>query len=62
MNATVQFVVRMSMSILSGMLQRIRRVEPQSRYRLRLSFADELEGIIDFTSFIQKGSVLSPNA
>ena len=42
------------------MLQRITRVEPQSGYRLRLSFADGLEGIVDFTSIIEKGGVFSP--
>jgi hypothetical protein len=42
------------------MLQRITRVEPQSGYRLRLLFADGLEGLVDFTSTIQKGGVFSP--
>jgi hypothetical protein len=42
------------------MLHRITRVEPESGYRLRLSFADGSVGIVDFTSTIGKGGVFAP--
>jgi hypothetical protein len=44
----------------SAITQRITRVEPQSGYRLRLVFADGLEGVVDFAPTVEKGGVFSP--
>jgi hypothetical protein len=42
------------------MLHRITRIVPESGYRLRLSFGDGLDGIVDFTPIVEKGGVFAP--